>query len=593
MRRLALLLLGVLGCDSRAVGRGYRGEPLFTVKGQLQTAGAPPAGPLRLALAWYPEQERASAPRALVTQDVVYEGSFPLNYTFNLYSVPPAGVLRDYPGPGGTVTKAAFGVLLAYEDLNRNGQLDTTPPGAAPVDRVLGTSVGDTWNGAPAPAPTWLAYVEGTPGPDWVGFQPGYALWQRSGVIPAESLVPVTLAPTNELNLFVCEEFISGATPVSELPCRLPPTGGVRVVGSLWTDEGVPGVSLLITDGARLVTDVSVEVNGVAVAFEARLGLFSASPLPVKAPGLNEVRVTPRGQPPIVFPLEVPGAFRLEAPRDGDRVLAGSSLTARWTASARASFYQVDGYTLEAPSEALGEATFVTEFGQPERSQTVRGFSRDVLHQVRVIAFAPRYLAYGRGGSVVQAFVSQSAYVDVRPRDVGLWLEGTATIGTAEGQTGASVWVQALDGVELAPDALVTADGEALPFVESERLHGGGVLLTPERPVRLAVSRGGRRATFEVAMPGDFTVTRVPPSHPAGQPLRLTWSASVGADSYQVLVTDLTGRAVQEQRSVAETQAELQFSSPGPVLVTIRALRQSGRHLVGVVQSSWQVDVQP
>jgi hypothetical protein len=82
---LTAAMVALAACQQPATGPKYQGEPLFTVKGELALTGpgTAPAGPIRLAVAWYPNSSAASAPTALVTQEVQYQGSFPLSYSFS------------------------------------------------------------------------------------------------------------------------------------------------------------------------------------------------------------------------------------------------------------------------------------------------------------------------------------------------------------------------------------------------------------------------------------------------------------------------------------------------------------------------------
>lgn len=593
MRRAWLPLL-LVACSPGAVGPRARGEPLFTVKGQLVTSGLVPTRPIRLALAWYPDAQAASAPRAIVTQDVAYEGSFPLNYSFSFFTPPPEGVLSEYMEAGQT-TRAAFGVLMAYDDLNENGRLDTIAPDGGPIDRVLGTSVGDTYNAAPAAAPVWVAYVEGTPPSSWAGYGPGYNLWRNGAVAEPSTAVPIALDGTNELNLLVCEEFISGASFGYDLPCSLPPTGGVRVIGNVYQRNGEPGVSLRITDGARVLPGLRVTLNDAGVPFDAPSGLYGgALAAPLAAPGVNTLEVAAPGQAPLVFRLVAPGDFALQAPGEGARLLSGTELTTQWTASTGAAFYQTHGYALTPPHAPL-KAVVVTPRGESSFTAALTGFETDDTWEVSVAAFARGYLAYGRGGSLVNLSVSRVAYVDVRPADVGAWLEGSVSVSSYQGQTGGSAWVQGFVGVTPVTDALVTVGGAPLGFDRRSQHYGGAADVFPGDTAVLGITaRGQMTKRFEVALPEDFTLTAPPPTHPRGQPLTLTWSPSPGASDYRVWVTDVTGRQLHFWRGLETTATVPALDLTGAVIVTVAAAKQgASRHLVGLVQKSVDVDLVP
>jgi hypothetical protein len=594
--RPAWLLLGLVACTpGGAVGPGYRGEPLFTVRGQLVTPGPVPTAPIRLAIAWYPDESSSTAPRAIVTQEVVYEGRFPLNYGFSFFTVPPRGVLVEHRD-GAEVTKAAFGVLLAYEDVDGDGQLDSIPAGGGAVDRVLGTSVGDTYNGAPADSPVWVAYVEGPPGRRWEGYAPGYNLWnaRTRAVAPSDTEVPIRLDATNELSFFVCEEFISGSSYGFDLPCNVEPTGGVRVIGNVSSSDGLGTASLRITDGRAPLPGLVVEVNDAGVPFDATTGLYLASgTTPVVAPGRNVITVRPPSQPPLVFVVETPGPFTLQAPRQGLRMLSGQPLSVQWSPSPGASLYQVQAYAVTPPN-AGPAAVLVPVSAEGLPTTRLTGVAGDDAHAVVVRAFAPRYLAHGRGGSLVNAFTAQSEYVDVLPEGVGAWLSGSVVVARYQSQRGGSAWFEALEGVTAVPvRALVTVKGEPLSWDPQARQYGGAVALEPGEVVQLGVTVPGRaRVGFEVTLPEDFTVTTPPARHPARTPLRLEWTTAPGATDYRVSVTDPAGRllhsAFTEQTSVTVPPLEV----VGEVFVTVAAARSAGRHRVGLVQQSFDVTLE-
>ncbi len=589
LRCSSALWLALAACGPGAVGPSFRGAPLFTVAGQLETSGAAPTTPIRLAVAWYPDEQTSTAPKAIVTQDIEYQGTFPLNYSFSFFTVPEAAALHDYLDHDQTV-RAAFGVLLAYEDVNGNGQLDPITKGGSRVDRVLGSSVGDTYNGAPAKAPVWVAYVEGTPPPTWIGYGPGYNLSQGRQIVPEQTSVPITLTGSNELNYFVCEEFISGSSYGYDLPCNLAPTGGVRVVGNVYRHNGTPGVSLRITDGVNVLPNVVVEVNDGGVRFEAQYGLYASDAISLQTPGVNVVRVTAPGKTPLVFEVEAPDDFALQTPADGTRLLTGTPLPVQWTRSAAATFFQVQGYALTPPN--AGPEPVLVSAARP-LSATLSGFSTDDTVQVLVSAFAKDYLAHGPGGSLVNVYTTRATFIDVVAADAGLWLEGGAFVNSYRGQSGGAAWVQGFDGVTLVADALVTANGEALPFDRVNQQYGGVVDVRPSETVTLAIGRAAQaRHEFVVALPDDFTVSALPPTHRANQPLALTWSPAADANEYRVYVADATGRQLHFQ-ALLDTKAMIPpLEAGGEVAVTISAVRySSNRHLIGLIQKSFDLSL--
>lgn len=584
--------MSLLACAPGAVGPSFRGAPLFTVSGQLITRAAPPTTPIRLAVAWYPSEDGPSAPRAIVTQDVEYTGSFPLNYAFSFFTVPPEGVLTDYRD-GAEVTRAAFGVLLAYEDVNGNGRLDSIAQGGSPIDHVLGTSVGDTYSGAALAAPVWVAFIDGQPGARWTDARPGYNLWRSRAVVPEASPVPIELTMTNELNFFVCEEFISGSSYGYDLPCNIAPTGGVRVIGNVTLENGAPFVSLQVSDGARVLPSLRVELNGVVVPFAADFGLYRSGSVQVLAPGRNVVKVTPPVGAPLEFNVEAPADFTLHSPDATTRTLRSGSVSAAWSPAAGAQFFQVNAYEVTPPYEGL-PPTLVNNLGETRFARTLSGFGRVGVHQVVVSAFAPGYLAHGRGGSLVNVSTARAEYFEVLADDIGGWLAGSVALGQYRGQPIGSVQVQAFDGITAVSNALVTIDGEPVSYDPRRQYYLASTTAQPGSTVTLGVTpSGGARKTFTVSLPGDFTLTAPPARHPPNTPLTLTWTRAADATDYRVYVTDPSGR-----QRFFEYAFDTTLTLPGfdaqDLVITVAATRlDASGHLLGSIEYSADVTIVP
>lgn len=585
-------------CQQPATGPKYEGEPLFTVKGELAltSGGTAPSGPIRLAVAWYPDEQSNSAPRALVTQEVQYQGTFPLSYSFSFFGVPPASALSDYTSNGVT-TRASWGVLMAYEDLNGNGQLDTIAAGGSPIDRVLGTSLGDRFNGDDTPQQIYVAYVDGTPPAEWTGYSAGYQLWKDGSIVAANTPVPVPLDQTNELNYFVCEEFISSSSYGYDLPCNIAPTGGVRVIGNVYRNDGVGGVALKITDGTNPLPNLSVEVNGVAVPYLATEQLYAAyGTVPVNAPGRNVVRVNVPGQQARVFEMDAPADFALTAPLDGKRLEVGGTLDVAWTRAAGASFYQA-GANRVTPPYATSSIELVYDRGLLNLGAQLTGFDADDYYQLQVVAFAPNYLARGLGGSMVNVSTQRQSYVDVIPANAGLRLEGTVTHITYQGQVFGSAWLSAFDGLTELTTASVQVNGDALTFDPQWNLFGiDSAQLTPGAAASLSIAGNGKPAvSAAVVLPGDFTVDPLPTSQPSGSALSLSWSASSGASSYRVWVSDAQGQTLFFENVLGTSLSVPALGVTGDVNVSVAAMLENPaeRHLVGSVQKSFTMTLTP
>jgi hypothetical protein len=477
----------------------------------------------------------------------------------------------------GVTTRAAFGVLMAYEDLNGNGLLDTIPAGGSPIDRVLGTSLGDRFNGDDLAQQVYVAFVDGVPPASWVGYGSGYQLWQNGSIVAASTPVPIPLAQTNELNFFVCEEFIASSGYGYDLPCNIAPTGGVRVIGNVYRHEGQGGVGMRITDGTNALPNLGVEVNGVAVPYDAASQLYAAyGNVPVNTPGRNTVRVTVPGQQARVFEMDAPGDFALQPPVDGKRMLAGTALDVQWIRAAGASFYQAGAYRFTPPHDLTG-VELVYDRGQASLGASISGFSADDYYQLEVVAFAPGYLARGLGGSMVNVSTQRRTYVDVLPANAGLRVEGSVTHVTWDGQTFGSAWVSVFDGLTELNAASVSLGGTALTFEPQYQLYGtDSATLTPGAAAVLDVAGNGKPAVqAQVVLPGDFVVNGVPASHASSAVLPLSWSASAGATYYRVWVTDGQGNLLFTQNVLGATALDVPaLNTTGDVYLGVAAMNE-------------------
>lgn len=591
---LAAVMTVLAACQGPATGPKNQGQALFSVKGQMVLGGntTAPSAPIRLAVAWYPDDASSSAPRALVTQDVQYQGTFPLNYTFSFFGVPPADALNDYTANGVT-TRAAFGVLMAYEDVNGNGQLDGIASGGSAVDRVLGSSLGDVYNGNPVADPVYVAYVDGTPPPEWTGYGPGYNLQKSGAVVPATTAVPIPLDQTNELNFLVCDEFISGTSRGYDLPCNIAPTDGVRVIGNVYRADGVGGISLRVTDGTHPLTTAQVEVNGAPVSYDPASGLYTGVGVPVFAPGRNEVRVTVAGQPARVFQMQAPDDFTVRAPPQ--RVLAGTPVDLQWQRAAGAWFYSVGGNRITPPYDTV-EAPLVYDFGQSSLGTQLTGLTADDGYQLQVVAFAHQYLARGRGGSMVNVSTLRSQYVDVIAANAGLRLEGTVTLVDFGGQTSGSAWMSAFDGITELTSANVTVNGDAMSYDSTYKLFGLDTanLVAGQAATLLVAGNGKAAVAVSVPMPGDFTVQALPASQSGARALALSWSASAGATDYRVWATDAAGDQLFFEQTLGTSLTLPALNRTGDIYVSVAAAQNSGnRHVVGLVQKTLMLTLTP
>jgi len=345
-----LLMLFTFACGEpeRPVPPPVDSEPLITVERQLSlTPDHPVAGPVRLALAWYPglfsEDEaspRLSQPRSIMTDGTASPITAPAPYRFEVHHRPPIEALM--PLPEGFQGNGAIGLLLAYSDRNANARLDTIPPEGPPVDRVLGSSL--VWTAAPA---FLVVYVDSEQ-PAATGLRKGFNLVKLSEaqgytVVPSSTPVPLALSGGPSLDLFVCEAAWAGFT--GEAPCGLDfgseqPVGELSLAGSFSVHSEMLEVDLTVALVDEAVNDAVITLGGEPIPFNAASGHYHSSvlnPALLTRPEGVELHVSARGLE-VRRTLKASGRFELDGP---SRATSGTAYTARWSASQGAQSYNV------------------------------------------------------------------------------------------------------------------------------------------------------------------------------------------------------------------------------------------------------------
>lgn len=96
LRTFALGALLVAGCDPQADDE-YKGEALASLQGTIAVADEQPSpGDVSTAVLWH---DFAESDSAIVTEPVPVEGSFPAEFSLNLYEPPPDTVFIEVEGP--------------------------------------------------------------------------------------------------------------------------------------------------------------------------------------------------------------------------------------------------------------------------------------------------------------------------------------------------------------------------------------------------------------------------------------------------------------------------------------------------------------
>jgi hypothetical protein len=275
---LAAITAGAIGTGCGSLD-GHTTSPsvLASVQGQLSLNPDNLTAPddVHIAIVW-----QANIPGHFnVAEDLPVQPVFPSQYVLQLTEPPPASVFSHNDG---SVASVAYGVLVAYEDLNGDGVLDLVANDAgAFVDRVVATNPAlaifyiDSTTGVLPPIPSGTFF--GTPtlgynlmtqdctpldgslmGPDG-----GYCDWNTFLPMSHPYDLPFSNDPT-----------------LNSLMCQTSPTGFSSVTGSLWNVDtegpppdgypspGAPGLACS-ADGATYTTQTCRTVPRNLCASEA------------------------------------------------------------------------------------------------------------------------------------------------------------------------------------------------------------------------------------------------------------------------------------------------------------------------------------
>lgn|GEM_PF-5288264 len=367
----SLLTAGLLVGCGQAKPKDYAGPALFTVQGTITSEG-PVSGEIKLALVW-DERSALGFEAGLESQEVPFEGTFPLSYQMNLTAPPPETVLSEpfheaaEPTPPGHVAQA---VLVAYQDTNGNGVLDVIPPGDTPIDTLLGSSL---TSGA---RPSLLVYsdqdgqrLESAP---WVWNTPwggalslppvsipkGYSILSYD-IDPSSGLptgtesaqaMDVALTPSAFNNMVVCDgaylwdadgSLNQGEDDVrNQHLCRCDRPTRLELVGRLAYPDpaGLSGTAIQLwacpNPEAGDAQSAQVAVNGHPL--EVGPGGYFSAPAgqdwtQILEPGENEVTGTWAGYDDASVSLHF-GVPTITRPVDGSEITAGAPVELAWDA---------------------------------------------------------------------------------------------------------------------------------------------------------------------------------------------------------------------------------------------------------------------
>jgi hypothetical protein len=141
VKKLILLIVPILGCGNGAPNAQYQ-PPLAKLHGAITSSLVPPSE-LEVALFW---AQMPGGP-TLAGQQVGISSQFPAQFQIDVSQLPPDGALQQLTNDQAArdcwsaKTRVAYGTLVVYADLDRDGLLTLRPAeSTACTDMVLGGS---------------------------------------------------------------------------------------------------------------------------------------------------------------------------------------------------------------------------------------------------------------------------------------------------------------------------------------------------------------------------------------------------------------------------------------------------------------------
>ena len=340
----ACICLATAGCSGGGSGA-------VTLKGQfLSSASAKQSEPLLLAMGWYPTfagTAPGSPVGAVITQaNIQFQGNFPVDFSFSLTGTPPAAALFDLSKTGGT-GHLAYGVLIAFRDMNKNGSFDENSAGKAEADVIAGISVPDP--SRPPPEHSYfVVYLDGKPAANdyYSAFplQQGYNLMEvhyNFGIDPVPLTTSITIPITNSpaLNLYACQ---AAFQPISwfKRACGIDPYGGTwQAQGALFSTPTGTQAQLFVNDADGNVANASISLDGAPFTYDAvgEAYYFTTTQLQ----GTHSMSFAVPGRASETLSLTLPGAVTVSSPLSNQSFASGSTVPISWSAAAGTAYYDV------------------------------------------------------------------------------------------------------------------------------------------------------------------------------------------------------------------------------------------------------------
>ncbi len=395
-----------------ACGGGTQDPGAVKLKGQLVgAASSSQSEPLLLAMGWYPTfagTAPGSPVGAVITQaNISYQGNFPVDFTFDLTGTPPAAALFDLSQTGGT-GHLAYGVLIAFHDVNRNGTFDANSAGHAEADVIAGLSVPDP--SRPPPEHSYfVVYLDGKPAANdyYAAFplQQGYNLMEIHydfGINPVPLATGITIPITDSpaLNLYACQAAFQD-TNWFKRACGIDPYGGTwQGQGSMFSTPSGTQAYLYVNDADGNVANASIALDGSPFTYDSTSESYGFNTNATLL-GAHTLSFTVPNRASETLSFTLPAQVTVSSPTPNQSFTSGSPVSISWSQAAGTAYYDV--YFLGSNGEWLFHA-ITTEPGVTTPPITYVGTGH-----VSVKAIAP--LATGSQGSFVTVMSQTSVGV--------------------------------------------------------------------------------------------------------------------------------------------------------------------------------------
>lgn len=287
---------------------------------ELSLGDAKVTGPVRFAVIWtLPDSNGGFA--GIDPEEVsatVVNGK--ASATVSIHALPPETAILLDPSNG---EKSAIATVIAYEDSNGNGVLDTRGHGVGHIDRILASSIsGQAY--VPRADQIEIRYQD-------TGTVP-FHLVDVAGATSEPSLIAMHVEQNVWNNLFICSDGASD-DPVASGNCLCDTSDQLSVWSYPNASPGSRAVDVLVIACGPAPVSPEVTLNGTPMSFDTSRGMFHfEESTPGVTAGKNTLHVTAPGHTERSVSWEIP-EVHLTSPAPGSKVHAKNNLSLTWTSS--------------------------------------------------------------------------------------------------------------------------------------------------------------------------------------------------------------------------------------------------------------------